>query len=312
MCSPVRLHFKKVWSFTLGRLVLISVEYLHYKYLKTEIVNVFIYKKARLFFGLSAVIPWSFWFFAGYIGNLETESTALGNLASIIAFLGLLSPIMITIFLAKNDKQVVRDLSRRIFNLKGVGSTYIVLTFVLMPISILLAQAVSLLFGYSITQFYLAESFSFTSGIFPVWFMLIIAPLLEELAWHSYGTDALRARFNLFTTSLLFALYWGIWHLPLSSIKDYCHSNLVEQGWIYSVNFLVSLFPFVLIMNWLYYKADRNIILPIIFHISAGYFNEVFATHPMSKVIQTVLLLLLSVYIILNDKEFFFNLKNNI
>jgi len=269
-------------------------------------MTISIYKKAGLFFGLSTLIPWIFWFLAGYISNLETDSLAPNNWASIIAFVGLLSPVIITLFLAKNDKRVLHDLSKRFCNFKSVNSTYIVLTLVLMPISILLAQVVSLLFGYSFTQFQLAESFSFTSGIFPVWFMLIIAPLLEELAWHSYGTDALRSRYNLLKTSILFALFWGIWHFPLSTIKDYYHNNLVDEAWIYSVNFLISLVPFVIIMNWLYYKAERNIILPIIFHITAGLFNELFATHPMSKVIQTVLLSLFVFYIIINDKDFFF------
>jgi len=64
-------------------------------------------------------------------------------------------------------------------------------------------------------------------------------------------------------------------------------------------------------MNWIYYKANRNIILPILFHISAGFFNEIFATHPMSKVIQTFLLLVFALYIITNDKAFFFNQKSN-
>jgi hypothetical protein len=81
----------------------------------------------------------------------------------------------------------------------------------------------------------------------------------------------------------------------------------VEEGWIYSLNFILSLFPFVLIMNWIYYKANRNIVLPILFHIAAGFFNEVFATHPMSKVIQTGLLSLFALYIIINDKPFFFS-----
>jgi membrane protease YdiL (CAAX protease family) len=243
---------------------------------------------------------------AGYISHLEIGNLASNNWASILAFLGLLSPVIVTIFLAKNDNRILNDLKQRVFNLKGIHSTYIVLAFLLMPISILLAQAVSLLFGYSINQFQLADSFSFTSGIFPVWFMLIIAPLLEELAWHSYGTDALRSRFNLFTTSMLFAFFWGIWHIPCSFIKDYYHSNLVEQGWIFSANFLISLIPFVIIMNWIYYKTNRNIILPIIFHIGAGYFNEVFATHPMSKVIQTGLLLIFACFIIATDKDFFF------
>ncbi len=275
-------------------------------------MNINIYKKTGLFYGLATLIPWTLWFIAGYISHIETESSIPQLWASVIAFLGLLAPVLITVFLARGNKMLTHDFKSRIFNFKGVDSTYFLLTFVLMPFSILTAQAVSLLFGYSMDQFQLAESFSFTSGVFPVWFMLIIAPLLEELAWHSYGTDSLRSRYNLFTTSMLFALYWGIWHIPLSGINNYYHSNLVEEGWIYSLNFILSLFPFVIIMNWIYYKANRNIILPIVFHIAAGYFNEIFATHPMSKVIQTGLLIVFSLYIILNDKEFFFSkeLKN--
>src|SRR5699024_11589067 len=76
--------------------------------------------------------------------------------------------------------------------------------------SILLAQAISLLFGYSITQFSFSEDFSFTGGVFSAWFLLLIAPILEELAWHSYGTDSLRRRFTLFTTSMIFAVFWAL------------------------------------------------------------------------------------------------------
>lgn len=269
-------------------------------------MNFKMYNKTGLFFGLSTLIPWALWFIAGYISHIETESAAPQLWASIIAFLGLLAPLIITFFLARGNKVLIHDLSKRFFNFKDISSTYIVLAFVLMPFSILMAQAVSLMFGYSMDQFQLANSFSFTSGVFPVWFMLIIAPLMEELAWHSYGTDSLRSRYSLFATSILFAFYWGIWHIPLTGINNYYHSNLVEEGWIYSLNFMVSLFPFVIIMNWIYYKARRNIILPIVFHIAAGFFNEVFATHPMSKVIQTCLLVVFALYIVTNDKAFFF------
>lgn len=49
----------------------------------------------------------------------------------------------------------------------------------------------------------------------------------------------------------------------------------------------------------------------IIFHITAGFFNEIFATHPMSKVIQTVLLLILSIFILVKERKLFFNLEVN-
>ena len=264
------------------------------------------YKSPFGFYALSILIPWSLWFLAGYLSHMEPQTLQLEWATGLISLAGLLAPVIIAISYILPDKQLRSDFLGRFFNFKSIRGEYILVTFFLMLVSILAAQAVSLLFGYSAEQFALRGSYTFTSALFPVWFLLVISPLLEELAWHSYGTDSLLSRFNLFTASLLFAIFWGFWHLPLSFIKDYYHNNLVESGMIYSINFIVSLIPFVLIMNWLYYKTHRNILLPIVFHITAGFFNEIFATHPMSKVIQTGLLLMLSVYLVIKDKELFF------
>lgn len=259
-----------------------------------------------LFYVLSTLLPWTCWLIAGHVSHITPSSNTLTLLSSGLSLLGLISPNIVAFLLILPNEELRQDMRGRFFNFGGVKLKYWFMTCFLMLVSILLAQAVSLIFGYSINQFKLAGGFSFTSGIFPVWFLLIAAPFLEELAWHSYGTDCLRARFSLFTTSILFALYWGIWHLPLSTIKSYYHSNLVESGMLYSLNFLFSMIPFVIIMNWLYYKTNRNILVAIIFHITAGYFNEIFQTHPMSKVIQTGILLIFSIFLIAKDRDFFF------
>jgi membrane protease YdiL (CAAX protease family) len=251
--------------------------------------------------------PWAFWFWTAYLShNIDGTSELL---IGILSLLGLIAPLIVALTIMLPDRMLKADFLGRFFNYEKVKFEYILAAFLLMPASILLAQLVSLFFGYSTDQFFFRHGFTFSSGVFPVWFMLILAPVIEELAWHSYGTDCLRNRLSLLSTSLIFALFWGIWHLPLSFIKDYYHSNLLEDGFIYSLNFFISLFPFVIIMNWLYYRSQRNIIVPIVFHITAGYFNEIFNTHPMSKVIQTALLIGFSVYLIINDKSFF--LKTN-
>ncbi|MGW9686466.1 CPBP family intramembrane glutamic endopeptidase [Flagellimonas sp. 2504JD1-5] len=274
------------------------------------------YRHAGLFYFLSILIPWIIWFTVAYISHAFPNEyilwTSLGGL------LGLLAPLFIALALILPDEKLRKDLFGRVLNLKRVRQKYLIVVFLLMPFSILTAQLLSLLFGYSPEQFQFREGFTFSSGIFPVWFMLIMAPTIEELAWHSYGTDSLMNKFSLLKTSLLFALFWGLWHLPLSFIKDYYHSNLVETGLVYSINFFVSLFPFVLIMNWLYYKCNRSILATIVFHISAGLFNEIFATEPMSKVIQTGLLIAFSIFLVKSDSTYFLQsgkqwkyLKNN-
>ncbi len=264
------------------------------------------YKHPIFFYSLSTIIPWSFWIIAGYISHQEQPDM---KLESVLGFIGLIAPMIIAFWLINRDSNLKQDLKERLLNFNKVKPIYLFLTFFLMLISILLAQAISLLFGYSPQQFVITAHYTFTSGVFPVWFLLVMAPILEELGWHTYGTDVLRNKFNLFKTSIIFAFYWGVWHIPLSTINHYYQSNLVETGWIHSVNFLISIFPFVIIMNWLYYKSHRNIIVPIIFHITAGYFNEIFATHPDSKVIQTILLIVFSIIIILKEKDFFFKQK---
>jgi len=265
------------------------------------------YKSPLAFYLLSIAIPWSLWFLSAYLSHQEPITPSLEWATGITSFTGLLAPVIIALFFMLPHQELKKDFLGRFFNFKQIKSQYILISCFVMLISILSAQAISLFFGYSADQFQLRGSFTFTSAIFPVWFLLLAAPIVEELAWHSYGTDSLLSRMNLFTASLLFAIFWAFWHFPLSFIKDYYHSNLVESGMIYSINFVVSLIPFVFIMNWLYYKTNRNIILPIIFHITAVFFNEIFNTHPMSKVFQTGLLLLVTIYLLIKDKDLFFN-----
>lgn len=267
---------------------------------------VYNYKKPVTFYFLSTLLPWIFWFGAGYVSNIGPYQDKYLDLASILAFIGLLTPIAVTYILISKQPVLMKDVKIRFFNFKDVPLRYFMLACFIMPVSIMISMAISLPFGYDLAQFIVTGNFTFSSGIFPVWFLLIIAPVIEELAWHSYGTDSLRSKMNLFTASLIFGLYWGIWHMPLSTIRDYYQSNIIETGWIYGLNFLVSIIPYVLLMNWLYYKTGRNIIITIIFHITAGLFNELFAPHPDSKIIQTALLLILAIIVVIKDRKMFF------
>ena len=263
------------------------------------------YRRPILFYFLATAIPWALWYLAGYFSHQEPQTEGNILLTSALGFLGLLAPMVIAFWLILRNPRLRNDFLGRIFNFSASSPIYYFLSVFLMLASILAAQGISLLFGYPASQFAFAKHFSFVSGVFPVWFLLIAAPTIEELAWHSYGTDCLRSRFNLLNTSLIFAFFWGIWHIPLSWIKGYYQARVVESGWIFGANFLISIFPFVIIMNWLYYKTGRNIVVPIVFHVSAGFFNEIFATDPASKVIQTGLLIVVSVIIVARDPAFF-------
>lgn len=265
------------------------------------------YRHPALFYGLATALPWALWFAAAYASHHTPTSQALVVATSLLGVAGLIAPVIVAFCMIWPNPDLRRDIKSRLFSLKLVKPGYLFLTCFLMLGSILLAQAISLLFGHSAEQFNFSGKTSFSAGIFPAWFLLFLAPLLEELAWHSYGTDCLRSRMSLFKASLLFAVFWALWHMPLSFIKDYYHSNVAETGLLYSLNFVFSLVPFVILMNWLYYKTHRNILVAILFHITAGCFNELFATHPDSKLIQTALLLILCAVIVIRERDFFFS-----
>src|SRR5699024_8766732 len=110
---------------------------------------------------------------------------------------------------------------------------------VLVPVSLLAAQGLSLLFGHGVDQFSLRGGFTFSTGLMPAWVTLIGAAIIEELSWHSYGTDTLVRKMRVFSASMLFTLIWALWHVPLSFIDGYYQNEVVESGVLATLNFPV-------------------------------------------------------------------------
>ncbi|MEL4504271.1 type II CAAX endopeptidase family protein [Luteococcus sp. H138] len=264
------------------------------------------YRQPGLFFALSTAIPWAMWLAAGRLSHLDAPSHAARLLTSLLGFGGLFAPLVVAAVLTVRNPQLLRDTRHRLTNWRQVNPGLAVLSVVLLPAALLAGTAISLLFGYSPEQFQLRNGFSFTSGVAPAWLVLGLAPIVEELAWHSYGTDALASRWTIWHSSMVFAAIWALWHLPLAGIRGYYQAEVVEVGLLASVNFLVSMFPFMVLMNWLYYRCGRNIWIPVLVHLSANYGNEIFLTHPDTKALQTLLLIALCGWVLWHDRELFF------
>jgi membrane protease YdiL (CAAX protease family) len=266
------------------------------------------YNHPLLFYGIAIFVPWFCWFILAWLSHSKWwDNPDIFFGGSILGVIGLCGPFAIAMILILPDKEMRQELISQIINFKGIHLKYWILNIAIFPISILAAMAISLIFGHSVSQFKLVEHMSFSAGIFPAWFLLIIAPILEEFGWHTYGIHCLRNRFNLLVTCVIFGIIWGVWYMPLSFVKGYYQNILVETGIIYSINFLVSLIPYLIIDNWLYYKTNRNMLIEVLFHFLAGFSNEIFQTHPDSKIIQTILLLIFSIIIICKEKTFFFS-----
>ncbi|MBE3138685.1 MAG: CPBP family intramembrane metalloprotease [Actinobacteria bacterium] len=142
--------------------------------------------------------------------------------------------------------------------------------------------------------------------------VLFLAPTFEELGWRGYGVDSLKRGKSLMKTTLIFALLWNLWHVPLFFIKDYYQYELIHMNFIYALNFVVSLIPASILMNWIFYKNGRSIIAIIIFHSMLNLFSVLLQTEQFTKCIITIILLVISAIVVWRNKSFFYEKENEV
>ncbi len=204
------------------------------------------------------------------------------------------------------NKGFIKDFWDRL-SLNRIKLQFLPVIVLLVPFALFLATSLSLLFGKSTEQFALVHEYSVIKGksFFSI-AIIFLAPMLEELGWRGYGVDSLRSYFNLFKTSLLFAIIWALWHLPLFFINGYYHHELWNISIVYVINFFISVLPVTILINWIYYKNNRSISAAILLHFMFNLFSTLFQTEQFTKCLLTILLFIISVIVVIRDKDFFF------
>ncbi|WP_370567598.1 hypothetical protein [Dysgonomonas sp. Marseille-P4677] len=105
--------------------------------LKTDNFSINRYKKPTLFFILSTLIPWGFWFAAGKISWISPYQEKYLQIASILTCIGLFSPLAVVYWMTNKDNELRKDISIRFFNFNEIKPIYVILTCLIMPISII-------------------------------------------------------------------------------------------------------------------------------------------------------------------------------
>ncbi len=263
------------------------------------------YCRLKTFYGLSIAVPWALWLIAGWVSHRGNQTLALQWIIALLGLCGLLTPTLVAWRLVSQDPHLRRDIRDRLRS-RGITKTGAMAAVMTMPVALLVAIAISVALGGSPGQFSLKTHSAVMIGVIPGWLTITLAPLLEELAWHSYGTDALTARWSLWRSTWVFAIFWALWHIPLSAIHGSYQAEVTEVGLMASINFLFSVWPFMILMNWLYYRNGRNVWIAVAFHLAANIGNEIIAAEPDTKIIQTLLLLPICGWVLWHDRGLFF------
>lgn len=257
--------------------------------------------KPVLFFALTYVVTWIPWSIAAYAASHQ----GLAAYAGALNLIGLVGPIAVTLFLVltSGSAALKRDFKDRVVNLRRVRPLYAVVIVVL-PIMVM---CVSIRLSLLIDQ--PADQFQLSGGAHPLGMIIlamVLAPIMEEMGWHGYGVDSLRAETGMMKATLLFGVLWSVWHAPLFLISGTYQNDLAKMdNPVFVANFFISIIPAAIIANWIYYKNNRSIAAAVLFHAMLNAAAVLFNAGQVTKCIATLVYAIIAVGIIAIDRGLF-------
>lgn len=249
------------------------------------------------FFSWVFLLSWAPWFFAAYFSHNPDYAV----LTTSLALLGLLGPATAALIMLKSSSSMIRqDCKRRLLDISSISGFRLLFILAVILLTLLGATWLSVHMGFRATQFQFSGNFI---AMLP---LALVAALMEELGWRSYGVDSLRSHMNMSSATLVFALLWALWHVPLFFIQQTYQHGLWLLGPMYMANFFISVLPATILANWFYYKSQRSIPAAVFFHFALVACAELLQTEPFTKILVTILLIIVSAILILSDRKFFF------
>jgi hypothetical protein len=250
------------------------------------------------FFALALGLSWLPWMVAAYMSHLPDKQP----LTTAMALVGLLGPAIAAGIMIRPgaSSRLWQDCRNRLFSLTGITPSRLLMMFGLILLPLVIATWLSVRMGQNAAQF------SFSAGFLPMLPLALIAALMEELGWRSYGVDSLRSIWRmLLPVTLVFSGLWALWHLPLFFIQGTYQHQLWQAGGIYVANFFISMFPATVMANWFYYRCQRSIPAAVLFHFTLVMAAELLQTEPLTKCIWTAILFLVAALLIAIEQDFF-------
>ena len=256
-----------------------------------------------LFFALTYLFTWIFWIPAIYLPE---------TISPVLMLVGLIAPAVVsTVFVMRSGSDALKqDLRNKIVGFYKVKWLNVLWAVIVFALTIVASILLSVFFGQSLDQFFFTEDFSFTGvGIAGAFITIAIASIIEEVGWKGYCEDSIGNYMNWFWESMVFGVLWSFWHFPLIFIQGTYQASLMVNP-LYVINFFVSGIPMGFVITWVYLASDRSILACMVFHLFVNFMQEKIAMTQETKIVETVVITLVTVIIVIVKKDMFFETRH--
>jgi membrane protease YdiL (CAAX protease family) len=173
---------------------------------------------------------------------------------------------------------------------KGKAKWYIIGIFLPIVLS-LCSYFIGHLFEMEITDFVVKPE--------PIWLVGFFSTVFffggnEEFGWRGFLQKELQKKYNPLIGALIIAFLWSLWHLPL-----YYNGFYSTGGFRDSLSRYIFTIPLAIIFTWLYNKSSYSVLAVILLHAMVNNLGKAFGS---SEIIFTIVILVFTVFCVINDK----------
>jgi membrane protease YdiL (CAAX protease family) len=135
-------------------------------------------------------------------------------------------------------------------------------------------------------------------------FLAFFGPKTEELGWRGVALPELVKRYGFTIAVIFLGLMWAIWHLPLFFIKGSYHYKL-GLGSPAFWNYMLSIISISILYGAVYSKADKSILIIILFHYLDNLAGETFQICFSAKIWESIFRATLALLVLLYQNKLF-------
>ncbi|MFU8796723.1 MAG: CPBP family intramembrane glutamic endopeptidase [Dehalococcoidia bacterium] len=245
------------------------------------------------FFAISHGVTWSFFIAAALVGGVDT---AAGTVLFALSGLGLLlaGPALAPLTLSRAER---REYRQSIIDVRRIRFPWHLAVFLIPPALVIAGSALAWAVTGDAAE--LTELLG-SAGFTPFGFLLaiVVAPLLEEMAWRGYALVELQKRHSALTSSLILGFMWAIFHIPLFFIPGtYQHGLglLTLPFW----QFMAAAVIGSVIITWIFNNTSYSTLSAFLYHAMVNLSGELSKTSVLSDVFYAVVLLGLALFLVL-------------